>query len=301
MSISARLHKLAVRGCLIAGVLLAVSDVSADSEIRDHPKEEAQAGNARGAPSGGNPMSLTEQANSENGDSAVDQKRCAEADKNSEILDPCQQWRMANAAEQQVAASREQNRLTKWEIGFLIGALFVSIAGTIAAGYAVIITRKNAQVELRAYVSLSPGPIQFYPRTNTLVASIVQKNYGSTPAKNVRLTSHLSIMKRPLPQDITLLLPDFDASRNVLPSGVALETRVSLEDLPGHDLPAETLYIAKDGVYVTTAIKYDDVFGRPHKTRACWVYNLEGSFIKAAEHEGVMVPVEYTTQHNDAT
>ena len=300
MSICDRLHKLAVRGCLIVGLFLVLTGANPDSEANKHPKEHDTAGESQTAapPEVSPPVpprpQLPSKPDASKSSAAIKQERCKDAEREQIVLDECQQWRMAKAAEL-------QNRLTIWEIGFLVGALFVSIFGTGAAVYAVIITRKNAQIELRAYVSLSPGPIRFDGTTNTLLASIVQKNYGSTPAKDARLAVNIFIKKRPLPSNEALPSLEFDISRNVLPANVALETRVAIEDLPGEDLVAANLDILGDAVFVNCAIEYTDVFGTGHKTEACWSYILQQGDLDLAHSQGVLVPVEYTDRHNDAT
>ena len=104
--------------------------------------------------------------------------------------DLCQQWRMAKAAENQADWSRWQVLLSLLGIGGLIATI-------IYTHKTFRLTAKTSERELRAYVSLDGGSItlQWDLINGFSVSSHAElKNFGQTPAYDLRLWSKVRVL-----------------------------------------------------------------------------------------------------------
>lgn len=137
-------------------------------------------------------------------------------------------------------------------------------------------TKRNSETQLRAYVAAEPGPIYHVNAVGSpLVAYLVIRNTGQTPAYEVKRTIGISLLAPPVPPRRDLL----GRVRRV--EGVlVLQPRAQnhiLETLKRILTEGEVAKIISPGgeklrIYVFGTITYKDVFGGEHFTHYCHMY-----------------------------
>jgi hypothetical protein len=135
---------------------------------------------------------------------------------------------------------------------------------------------ETAERQLRAYVHISRAAIKFEP-PEIPEWHLEIKNFGQTPAYNVRQWTHIWITERPLKEVLPTPGSDFQMSSSVLPPGNH-EIMIWKKDPP---IPAASLSLigtAVGTVYIYGEIKYTDAFKKQRFTRYRLFY---GDGIKA--------------------
>lgn len=162
--------------------------------------------------------------------------------------DLCAQWKAADAGFQAAQAAREQ-ALVGW-IGAMLGfvTMFAAIFAAVFAKQAAEQTQRGAdaaksslthalivsEAQLRPYVFFKEDdeavkrPLDF-TRNGSLVVNI--KNFGQTPADNVRIYYGECLMSRPIGNAIVEVLPD-PVSFGRLGPGAETSTTFRFIDLP---------------------------------------------------------------------
>lgn len=294
MSIRYWLYAIALGGCLSLGAL---SNAYADH----HPETPGIGGDHTATQQTQSNSPTTKHLYIEKQPSAISQQACNEAKRHGLVVDECQQRDMAIAAAKQTSLTTKLYDLTLWEVRFLVAALILSAIGTGAAGYTVWLTRKNTQIELRAYVSISPGGIIYDFQKSRLLIIISHQNSGQTPARNLRRSIIFERLPYPLPKDQAIPDPNFYDSVENMSAGKESETRAPFSEFIDRQEDIDAMLLPPaERIYAICVITYEDVFGDKHQTRTCWSYNPVGINLERAMEKGpISVPVEFTDQHND--
>ncbi|MER9890035.1 hypothetical protein NKJ48_31115 [Mesorhizobium sp. M0114] len=133
-------------------------------------------------------------------------------------------------------------------------------ASTKAAQDAVRVMQKSAEQQLRAYVLAAESGIEF-PFDNDPVAHVVIKNFGQTPAYDVRSWIHIWVEEFPLPAALPGPPPDdFPMSQTVCGPGFHTEF-VHKRENPLNPISIKMINDETAAIYVYGAIKYRDCFG----------------------------------------
>jgi hypothetical protein len=145
----------------------------------------------------------------------------------------------------------------------------------------------NARRQFRAYVHASLArPVD--PRTPRAPIAVAIKNFGRTPAYNVRAWMTIAVGPYPLPPNTHLKGPDQNAqfsSMVLAPGDVPMKLGDTIQDLPEErrqqvGTPTETVYVQgeiryEDGFSKDRWTKYRYVFGGPWG--AMWSVDVEGN------------------------
>ena len=196
--------------------------------------------------------------------------------KDREEADLCEQRRMAIAAEELVARTDWQIRLTYWEIvGLLATVLFTAIAAWAAAhaarsaNKAVAVSQDTARRHLRAYIGIVGHKLD--PKgTAKPIIHLTIRNGGVTPARNVNArlnTQWYDGGGRDLPADFA-----FQDLGNMKPEA-QLFLGGGEETIFSFPLDRERLDAAKDGrisLYMYGVFNYMDMFDQPQKSTFCY-------------------------------
>lgn len=223
--------------------------------------------------------------------------------------DLIEQRRSADAATRSAGSAERQEDLTLWQvilaaigtIAFLYTlklsrhANASAVKAAEAAERAVEVAQGTAKTELRAYLSLSPGPIKI---GDAMYVKITQKNCGQTPAEWVQFFACAKIL--PINREAGPDFPEIDKEPGINAvqpthsfsvSITVPETNTVRDASTGKrtKFPYRHRLVAgsktDECVYVFTEVQYEDVFGRKHGTRACWRYEFSGSNLKEIESD----------------
>ncbi len=155
---------------------------------------------------------------------AVYGERACQNPEQSNYADLCQQWRMANAAE-------DQRDWTRRGFKLLLGEALVLVLTLIAAGSAAFfargiihVTRDSAQIESRAYVGLNGWNKRLVSGEIWEVSARLRNN-GATPTKGLVLAIQLD----PRPWDFTLR-PDWGPPKPMGDDGSYSEVDIGPHD-----------------------------------------------------------------------
>lgn len=133
--------------------------------------------------------------------------------------DLCQQWRMAEAANNQLKWAERQFFATALEIAALVATVVFTGMAALAASKAAGATRASIELtknQMRARVGVDNASVQGLSSTRPII-KIVLKNYGQTPATNFRFRYVITI--QPLAAAAPKIAeafrdgPDIDAGR----------------------------------------------------------------------------------------
>jgi len=147
-------------------------------------------------------------------------------------------------------------------------AVSISALSAYFAHRAIGVTRKSAERQLRAYIAAVPI-VEVVRSGETVRMAINAKNYGQTPARNVRVRT--AVFVRSLP----FSLEDERAENADRPE---LTARQVIHPTADHYFPNTTVFILSDeafkalesdkaAIFFTGEIYYDDMFNDPHETR----------------------------------
>jgi len=158
---------------------------------------------------------------------------------------------------------------------WLRGSFKAADASARAAMEGVITAQDTAQRQLRAYVHVAAGDINF-PSPGFPEAEIVIKNSGQTPAYHVRHWIHMWIAEHPL--KVTLPIPshDFQMATDVLAPGAMSIMPI---EKGGGPVPVESIRLlgtAEGTIYIYGMITYKDVFGIERYTKYRLMYGGQG-------------------------
>lgn len=196
--------------------------------------------------------------------------------------DLCQQWRMANAAISQLkllakqndladaqnSLLQEQNYLILFEGGLLALAFLASAFAAAATAAAVRVSRENAHMELRAFVSAGNFRFTYNRDTFFVIPSFDVTNQGKTPAMAVRHFSGSVVLPFEYPEEAPFPLP-FDM-RAVMDLGAGVSIVSPGSPQRGLNEEERNGIIARTHrIYVMGEINYRDVFGAHQDTRFC--------------------------------
>jgi hypothetical protein len=207
----------ALRGCLIAVILLGFVSLALSQGAEQPDPPDAQADQSQ--PAQETPATDPTVASEPPASADRDTKPC-DNPQTREERDLCQQWRMAEGTEQLAALAARQNEIanrqfwgTAFEIGLIIIAIFVAGWAAIQARNAVIATKETAdftreigQRQLRAYVVFGSSiwTEVKQPKTGKTLGysvAIIWRNSGMTPARRCRTRVSAGDAKDDLPKD----------------------------------------------------------------------------------------------------
>ncbi|WP_349434302.1 hypothetical protein [Pararhizobium sp. A13] len=134
-----------------------------------------------------------------------------------------------------------------------------------AADDAVIVTRDMAQMQMRAYMNTAHAWISF-KENNEPVAHVSIKNFGQTPAMNVKSWIHIWIEKYPLKGSLPFPKEgEVDQSSSVISPGFHYNYHHPRTRGIDEEIMTE-IRAGRAAIYVYGGITYDDVFGGNRKT-----------------------------------
>ncbi|MDV6348124.1 hypothetical protein R2083_11425 [Nitrosomonas sp. Is35] len=132
----------------------------------------------------------------------------------------------------------------------------------------VIGAEKNAQTQLRAYVSMMHSEKISFSDDGSLIVSVITKNHGNTPAFNLTCSLNINLHKWPL--EIKLDSPNFPehASKSTLSPGESIHSCVELGKKLNQQ-QIEAINQENGAIVVWGEVHYTDVFEKPRKTSLC--------------------------------
>jgi hypothetical protein len=189
----------------------------------------------------------------------------------SEHADLCAQRRMAKAAE-------EQTGLNLIGLGLLFFTLCATIAAALYAGQAAGAAHKTVQVmevtakrQLRAYVNYNGGSVINFDGASPLV-QVVIRNFGQTPAYNVRTRINIWVTPTPLTTPFRDLDADITQRGGVLGPQSHFVLGRALVDRPLTPTVKSEIRNDSRGLFVFGDINYVDAFGENQLTTFRLVY-----------------------------
>jgi len=122
------------------------------------------------------------------------------------------------------------------------------------------------------------------------IAALTLMNKGNTPAIGVRIRSTLEIRDIPVPNpappvavfgniSVPIIAPHSEAA-SFVPRRAAL-SQAELNDIGA--MPR-----SRKQIYIWGVLEYRDVFGKPHNTGYCFVYQFDSTHFAACEHSNYM-------------
>lgn len=266
MPFSDRLHYVAIRGCLLACILVAGPTLAQYEDRHDYVDTSEAAENKEAA----QPLATTYFTPGFKVDQHTYSAICDQP-KNKEHADLCQQWRMAEAAEFQIW-------LSAIGVLLLIGTLiFTAIAARAARDAAKsareaadaanssaqsdreanILTQVHAGQQLRAYLHIDDTKGPDLDSGPPFIFEFFIKNGGQTPAYTVKQWTGYTLGPHPLYQELP---PPKAAPR--YSAIIGAEGRVKVMAEIDQYTPDEVMKIKGDAVrlYVFGVITYRDIF-----------------------------------------
>ena len=133
--------------------------------------------------------------------------------------------------------------------------------------------RETAMYELRAYVHVDTAEINVENRNEPSI-KVTARNFGRTPAMNVRHWIYMWTEKHPLIGPDILPVPpdDFQMATSVLPPDGHHQIPINRKPPPLPDIVASLLGTPEATLYVYGEIRYRDVFGEERNTKYRLVY-----------------------------
>lgn len=226
------------------------------------------------------------------------------------ILREMQTYQNDDRAKKDLKAQQDMAEWSYWLLVATIVGIFVSIAGLAAllvslsqTRTAIRDTRELGEFQMRAYVSLVEGEKESLVGPSEIKAGTKPEvklkftNNGATPAKNQRYIATLEVMSHPAPEptgDMIVPTAGQHQPTNSLHQGqfgfgsATTELPLTEDDL------TELFQSMTKKLYAFGIIYYDDVFGKPHKTRFCYYLDMRAL---NGVHKGNWYQTSY---HNDA-
>lgn len=208
-----------------------------------------------------------------------------------DYADLCQQWRMAEAARQQLVWLERQFRATFLEIGGLLASLFFTGWAALAASKAAKSSEESGRALValeRAYLfeairgpemgilnrHLHPHDIEGMREDQKCPAVTFQFiNYGKTPAIISEVTGNIEIV--PVWGDPTYPTRLLSQEAIISSSTGSREFRLSLL-VPIDERMRRAFFENQLILRVCARARYKDVFGNPYETRFNWVFRSLG-------------------------
>lgn len=125
-------------------------------------------------------------------------------------------------------------------------------------------TRDNTRLELRAYLSVEPGGINYTDTPGHCMGHIVVRNVGKLPASNVFVEAHIKMGPRDMPQPGVAVDPK--VVPRVIQPGALMRQGTKEIDSPIPD-------IVLGHAFVWGVVYYDDGYSRRRFTRFCHRYH----------------------------
>ena len=133
------------------------------------------------------------------------------------------------------------------------------------------VMKDTAQRQLRAYVCISSGIIEFSRGRDVPIVKVNYKNCGQTPAYDVRSWIHIWITDDPLKEILPVPPEDYMTSVSIIPPG-GFHFMVIEKDPP---IPSNVLHLigtSQGTVYIYGEIRYRDAFNIERFTRYRLIY-----------------------------
>lgn len=197
------------------------------------------------------------------------------------------------AAQQSMAESTNWMNWAAWAgVIFTVAGVFLVWRTLIATQDTVAVTRKIGEAQTRAYLSVLDfeSEVTGNPEPKITV-KITLKNFGQTPARNVRFNVAWASGPPPFPAELhKKVITDADGRGSIGPgmeffAGVATHVFSEKDKTMSHDEIGKILD-GKSKFWIFGVIEYDDVFGSEHRTRFrhyMYIYNGNVGFSPCAE------------------
>jgi hypothetical protein len=182
--------------------------------------------------------------------------------------------------EQAPARAKITTEARHWlEYGVFIFVIVTAVATATAAWY----TRKewessvdNGRRQLRAYVFPDDANLIWQGTSKPMVAEIVIKNSGQTPA--YRLSTATAVLVADLPLSTDLPVPGLPPNRTVVPPAASYVLSTAT-DRPMTAEQLQGLQKGTQAIYAIGEVAYEDAFGECRMTRYRFFYSGPGAEI----------------------
>ncbi|MEE8177628.1 MAG: hypothetical protein V3T65_06510 [Acidobacteriota bacterium] len=211
-------------------------------------------------------------------DAAAQQKALCDSPQSREKNDLCQQWRMAEAAEEmadwtlgQILATGVEAVLLAIAIGVAWWAGSWAKRAAIAGNETVETTREIGLAQARAYVH--PMGLNIVMDENGMITGTARvENVGKTPA--YKLVCRITITVTPLPFSEEVL--KYDAipeqfSTSTLPPGGSVKNKVTTPGLLTAEYQSD-IAAGRAAIFIHGRLEYQDVFQSLHSTNFRHMY-----------------------------
>jgi hypothetical protein len=161
-----------------------------------------------------------------------------------------------------------------WNFLFIVLAFFATTVASAFTGYQSYISRDTENRQLRAYVNISTIEFKAFRLGEPISAEFKIRNFGQTPAYNVRHWASIWVQPYPFPGHVPFA-PDNGShpSAPLSPSddvkGVAIYDPVAGKPTILNQAAIDQFKSGTLAAYIVGTIAYDDVFGSHHVTRFC--------------------------------
>lgn len=164
-----------------------------------------------------------------------------------------------------VSLGKEAKETSERQAGEMEKSLAVAKESADAATRTVETMESTAERQLRAYVFATSDEPMTKDSNGALCATITIKNYGQTPAHEVRCAVLIGLYKYPL--DERLDEPDYvGASKSPLSNSVPIKQFPTLPR-PLNSLEIEAILAKKSAIFVWGEIAYVDIFKKDRRTK----------------------------------
>lgn len=204
-----------------------------------------------------------------------DQNQSGSHQQNTKPMDSSGNVTQANS--NQASACSTNNQKHWLDYGTFVVASFAFIAAFSAAGFTAWqawIAKDTAKRQLRAYVSVKPvGQFNLIPNV-ILEQLMVIKNFGLSPAFNVREDSAIAVLPFPLTVNLNMGPPLHGTQTSkvtIFPTEEFPFTTISPDVLTEENIK-EVLDGKRWRLYVIVKLTYDDIFRVNHFTHLCAMY-----------------------------
>jgi hypothetical protein len=170
----------------------------------------------------------------------------------------------------QIAAIEAQNRTMEESVAVSKETASAAKLSADVSQKALALSTDTAQRHLRAYVCVATGGVRF-KAPNLPEAEIQVKNYGLTPAYDVKMWLHTWIEEFPLKVALPTPAGGFNMSAAILAPNEKPHVLIS-GDAP---VPAENVHLIgtpKGTIYIYGEIRYKDVFGVERHTKYRFIH-----------------------------
>jgi hypothetical protein len=155
---------------------------------------------------------------------------------------------------------------------------------------------KHSERELRAYVGISGACIRNLWQNEVVEGVLTIKNYGHTPAYDVRTSIGIGLRNFPL-KDTESLTPELIPTSASISPDQPVEMRITLP-APINATQYRSLLEGKQAIYLFCETRYRDVFRQTERmTRYCAYYRGDGTIPDAH----ALLSLIRTPEHNDGT